>query len=76
MPQEINMSGKPGEKNVGVKADPQNQSGGEPAATPLAAPRIRSIGKGRFEKKNNPHLPRRLKKAEMKKAQKEARPAA
>ena len=82
------MPGKSGKKNVVVNAEPpgkaaalagagpQTQSGGEPDSTPLAPARKRDIVQGRLQKKDNPHLPRRLKKAEMKRAQKEIRPAA
>ena len=86
------MPGKSGDENVVVKAKavgkaagkaaalagagPQTQSGGEPASTPVAPARRRGPVAGKLQKKQNPHLPRRLKKAEMKRAQKEIRPAA
>jgi hypothetical protein len=59
-----------------VGAGPQTQPGGEPASTPLAPGRSRGIPAGRLQKKDNRHLPRRLKKAQKKNAQKEIRTAA
>ena len=86
------MPKKSGDENVVVKAksagkaaakvaalagaDPQTQSADKPASAPPAPARSRGVMVGRLQKKNNPHLPRRLKKAQQKRAEKELRSAA